>query len=136
MNNRCLASLSVTALAIGLTAALVAPQPISGQAQSAQPKAATAAPAAAAKAWTGKTPEGVPDLQGYWTNNSYTPLTRPAGLNKEFLQRKNWPPMRKSEPHSKRNKLCPEQQATSIMTSLSSLWIEVKHGSPGTCGPR
>jgi hypothetical protein len=58
---------------------------MAGQAQSAQPRTATAAPAAAAKAWTGKTPEGVPDLQGYWTNNSYTPLQRDANMTKEFF---------------------------------------------------
>ena len=33
----------------------------------------------------GKTPEGVPDLQGYWTNNSYTPLQRDANMTKEFF---------------------------------------------------
>ena len=32
MNNKCLASLGVTALAIGLSAALLAPQPVVGQA--------------------------------------------------------------------------------------------------------
>jgi hypothetical protein len=69
------------ALAVGVAAGLMAPQPIAGQAQSAQPKAAASAPA---KPWTGKTPEGVPDLQGYWTNNSYTPLQRAAGVTKEF----------------------------------------------------
>src|SRR5687767_11350109 len=85
MNNKCLASLGVTALAIGFTAALVAPQAMVGQAPSAQPRTATAAPAAAAKPWTGKTPEGVPDLQGYWTNNSYTPLQRDQNMTKEFF---------------------------------------------------
>lgn len=87
MNNTCLASLGVTALAIGFTAALVAPQTMVGQAQTAQPRAAAAAPAAAAKVWTGKTPEGVPDLTGYWTNNSYTPLQRDANMTKEFFTR-------------------------------------------------
>ena len=42
-------------------------------------------PLATAKPWTGKTPEGVPDLQGYWTNNSYTPLQRDANMTKEFF---------------------------------------------------
>jgi hypothetical protein len=84
MNYRCLTSLSVTALALGLSAALVAPQPIAGQAQPAPSKPAAAA-SASAKPWTGKTPEGVPDLTGYWTNNSYTPLQRDANLNKEFF---------------------------------------------------
>jgi hypothetical protein len=51
-----------------------------GQAQSAQPRAA-----AAEKPWTGKTPDGHPDLQGFWTNNSYTPLTRPNNVTKEFF---------------------------------------------------
>ena len=38
-----------------------------------------------AKSWsTPKTPDGVPDLQGYWTNNSYTPLERPKDVTKEF----------------------------------------------------
>jgi hypothetical protein len=33
-----------------------------------------------------KTPDGQPDLQGYWTNDTYTPLERPAELaGKEFF---------------------------------------------------
>ena len=45
-------------------------------------------PAAPAKAgWTPlRTPDGQPDLQGYWTNATFTPLERPAELaGKEFL---------------------------------------------------
>ncbi len=82
MNSRCLASMGALALAIGITAGLLAPEPMAGQAQNAQPRAAAAA---TAKPWTGKTPEGVPDLQGYWTNNSYTPLQRDANMTKEFF---------------------------------------------------
>jgi hypothetical protein len=39
-----------------------------------------------AKAWTpGRTPDGQPNLEGYWTNNTITPLERPKGLGeKEF----------------------------------------------------
>jgi hypothetical protein len=38
------------------------------------------------KVWTmPRTPGGHPDLQGYWTNSTYTPLERPAALGtKEF----------------------------------------------------
>ena len=31
-----------------------------------------------------RTPDGQPDLQGYWTNSTYTPLERPNGVTKEF----------------------------------------------------
>jgi hypothetical protein len=31
-----------------------------------------------------RTPDGQPDLQGYWTNSTYTPLQRPKEVTKEF----------------------------------------------------
>ena len=31
-----------------------------------------------------RTPDGQPDLQGFWTNSSYVPLERPKGVTKEF----------------------------------------------------
>jgi hypothetical protein len=42
---------------------------------------------ASAGDWSPKpTPDGQPDLQGYWTNDTYTPLERPAELgDKEFF---------------------------------------------------
>jgi hypothetical protein len=39
-----------------------------------------------AKAWAAPhTPDGVPDLQGTWTNNTVTPLERPKGLGSKEL---------------------------------------------------
>ena len=46
-----------------------------------------AAPAAGqrSKAYTpSRTPDGQPDLQGFWTNSTYTPLQRPKNVTKEF----------------------------------------------------
>jgi hypothetical protein len=31
-----------------------------------------------------RTPDGQPDLQGFWTNSTYVPLERPSGVTKEF----------------------------------------------------
>jgi hypothetical protein len=31
-----------------------------------------------------RTPDGQPDLQGFWTNSTYVPLERPKGVTKEF----------------------------------------------------
>jgi hypothetical protein len=76
MNQRFLVSLGVTALTIGLVAVLLAPLPAAGQAQKAPTKYTVP-----------KTPDGQPDLQGYWTNNSYTPLERPNGVTKEFYNK-------------------------------------------------
>ena len=52
-----------------------------------QAPARTARPASTAKPWTPpRTPDGQPDLQGFWTNITITPLQRPANLaTKEFF---------------------------------------------------
>ena len=41
---------------------------------------------AASKAWTARTPDGQPDLQGYWTNSTYTPLQRPDNAGEFFTR--------------------------------------------------
>jgi hypothetical protein len=44
-----------------------------------------AAPPPTGKSYTPpKTPDGQPDLQGFWTNSTYVPLERPQGVTKEF----------------------------------------------------
>ena len=37
-----------------------------------------------------KTPDGQPDLQGYWTNNTMAPLQRPRGVTKEFYTKEEF----------------------------------------------
>src|ERR1043165_1682193 len=44
------------------------------------PAGQSTAPKARAASALPRTPDGRPDLQGFWTNDSYTPLERPAEL--------------------------------------------------------
>jgi hypothetical protein len=56
--------------------ALVRQMPAAGQTSPVSAKAK-----AAAKTWTSpRTPDGQPDLQGFWTNSTLTPLERPSEL--------------------------------------------------------
>jgi hypothetical protein len=80
MARRTLVSVSAF-IALTAIVALVATVPAAGQA----PSAAKTNGAGAKAAYTpAKTPDGQPDLSGYWTNASYTPLQRPKGVEKEF----------------------------------------------------
>lgn len=75
MRHRAVASFGVLLVAIAVGA--VTTRGIAGQAP------APAKPAAAAKKWTPpRTPDGQPDLQGYWTNSTYVPLERPDKVTK------------------------------------------------------
>ena len=76
MKHRTLASFGVLMIAaVSLASAVIA-----GQSPSA---AKPAAPAA--KKWTApRTPDGQPDLQGYWTNSTYVPLERGNNVTKAF----------------------------------------------------
>src|ERR1700704_5724792 len=75
MRNLVLTSMSALVLTI---------VPAAGQATTAVTKPKPAA--AVKKTWTpSRTPDGQPDLQGVWTNNTVTPLQRPKALaGKEY----------------------------------------------------
>jgi len=88
MKHRCLVPIGVLAIPIAIAWLGV---PVAGQAPStaATTKAAAAkaspAKSAAAKAYVApRTPDGQPDIQGFWTNSTYTPLERPNNVTKEF----------------------------------------------------
>ena len=79
MNDRFLAAV------IGLVvSAVVATAPVAGQAGATSPKTNGSTPKAYAAA---RTPDGQPDLQGFWTNATYTPLERAKNVTKEFYTR-------------------------------------------------
>jgi hypothetical protein len=51
----------------------------------AQAPSSAAGAGAPARTWKmPRTPDGQPDLQGFWTNSTYTPLERPGNVTKEF----------------------------------------------------
>ena len=77
MNHRFRTSIRLLTIVFAVVLPMTAP--LAGQAPTSSPKAS-----ATAKKWTAKTSDGQPDLQGYWTNSTYTPLQRPNGVTKEF----------------------------------------------------
>ena len=80
MTHRLLAA--TAAMGIVVATMVLARVPMAAQAPTAAPKTT----GAAAKPYAPpRTPDGQPDLQGFWTNTTYTPLERPKDVNKELF---------------------------------------------------
>ena len=78
MNHRFLASTGVVAIFVAVVL-------LAGVFVAAQTPTAAVKPGTPAKIWSApRTPDGQPDLQGFWTNTTYTPLERPKNVNKAF----------------------------------------------------
>jgi hypothetical protein len=78
MNHRLLTPMG--AVGFILVVAWLAPALVTAQAPAAATQSRTQE-----KRWTApRTPDGQPDLQGFWTNTTYVPLQRPKDVTKEF----------------------------------------------------
>ena len=82
MNHRVLVLAS--GLVVLIAVVWLATMPVAGQA----PTSAARTNRSSAKVYTAaRTPDGQPDLQGIWTNATYTALERPKNVTKEFYTR-------------------------------------------------
>jgi len=83
MRHRTLVSALVVSVVIAI--AMAATSSVSGQSAPLEKTRAVAKAVATNKTYTApKTPDGQPDLQGFWTNSTYVPLERPNGVTKEY----------------------------------------------------
>ena len=125
MNHRLL--VSVSGLIVLIAVMLLAAMPAAGQATSAAARR-TEAPAKPCTA--PRTPDGQPDLQGFWTNTTYTPLERPKNVTKEFYTREEALELiKESSRQSKASRPNPEPSPTCTTTSRSSGWTGAREGS-------
>ena len=83
MNQRSLVSVSGPIALIAVVLAVTLPAAAQDSSQTSAAKKQTSATTYTPP----RTPDGQPDLQGFWTNNTYTPLERPKNVNKEFYAR-------------------------------------------------
>jgi hypothetical protein len=91
MRNRYRLPVAILVVVIGVT--WLASNPAADQQQSqtaARPAASTAKPYKAAR-----TPDGQPDLQGFWSSATYTPLERAQNVTKEFYTPEEFDQLRK-----------------------------------------
>src|ERR1700745_1902663 len=79
MRHRTVAPFTMFGALIAVAVIGVATNDVAGSGPAPKP----AAPAAK-KYVAPRTPDGQPDLQGYWTNSTYVPLERPDKVTKEF----------------------------------------------------
>src|SRR5215831_2044699 len=87
MNRRLITPLG--AIVASVISVYLMPSPASGQIKLGT-NAVHVAPAST-KPWAlTKTPDGQPDIQGFWTNNTMTPLQRPNGVTKEFYTKEEF----------------------------------------------
>ena len=77
MTPRFFASIALAGIFVGV---MLLPGFVAAQTRTAAVKTATPAKPYAAP----RTQDGQPDLQGFWSNTTYTPLQRPNNVNKEF----------------------------------------------------
>ena len=84
-----------------------------------------------------RTPDGQPDLQGFWTNSTYTPLERPDNVTKEFYTPEELAAVDQAGGRSARaRRRRPARPPTSTTISASSGWTGASRRSRRTCARR
>jgi hypothetical protein len=95
-------------VSMGILVCSLATGPVAAQAP-----AAAAKPNARRQAYVQpKTPDGQPDISGYWTNATYVPLERPKAVTKEFYTPEEMAKIERDARSAKVNRRCPARRAT------------------------